>query len=225
LVANPSCMLIIAGIALGGGAMPRWFRRNWILIVGFSVLAAMVFGVVRFAEYLELYHGPITGVGTAVIGLFTVVLGVAAWYQLRHAREVDRAYLTAGGDLDVDAAGNAVFRFEIENIGRSAAIVTSYDVQFATWPQVVLPLPARPVNVEAHIHDDRFGPAGSTRSSFKAIMTNVLKPAVADVVYGAVWYTDIWQEEHCSRFILSIHTDGHAWADVGNVDERYRELT
>jgi hypothetical protein len=90
--------------------MLRWFRRNWILIVGFVV----VVGVVLAAGLLESRSTPatdsfITAIATGLIGLFTIVLGLVAWYQLRHAREVDRAYLTVGGNVDEDAAGKKIF--------------------------------------------------------------------------------------------------------------------
>jgi hypothetical protein len=203
--------------------MARW--GTWIFQVVWGVLLLLVLGAVVIALRLGVHDGVVTAVATAVIGCFTITLGITGWFQLRHAQEVDRAYLTAGGDLDLDTVGQKIFRFEIENIGRSAAFVTSYDVQFATWNQVRLPLPARPVNELEYIHDDRLGPAGSTRSSFKAIPTETLRPAVADVVYGAVWYTDIWRRQRRSRFILSIDRNDHTRADVGNVDARYREWT
>jgi hypothetical protein len=149
---------------------------------------------------------------------------LVAWYQLQHAREVDRAYLTVGGAVDADAAGKPIFRLEIENIGRTAAFVSSYYLKFADFSQVRLPEKAKKVIEDEHLYDDRFGPAGTERSSFKAIKTTVAYQG-EDIVYGAAWFKDIWQEPHCSRFIMRVDAKGQTRTDVGNVDGEYRRQT
>jgi len=151
-------------------------------------------------EFAHANEGVITGFATAVIACFTITLWLIAWKQLGHAHEVDRAYLTAGGDIIDDGVGGKVFRFEIENIGRTAAFTSDYFVQFATWTEVKEKCVAAPI---ATI-DDRLGPAGSTHSSFKRIRTSVPMKPGSDVVYGAIWYRDIWRKRHYSRFILSV---------------------
>jgi hypothetical protein len=200
-------------------------ERN-LLIAVVCVMALILLGLVLYGVIwpLKMHDGVITAIGTAVIGLFTVVLGVVAWFQYWHARDVDRAYVTAGGDLARDAANRIVFRLEVENIGRSAAIVTSYDVKFGHFASVRLPAKALDVVERANVHDDRLGPAGTGRSDFKVIETPVLLNGSEDIVYGAVWYRDIWGQPHRSRFILRI-VNGHTRVNVDNVDEEYRRLT
>jgi hypothetical protein len=193
-------------------------------IVAGVLLLAMVWAVVQFAGLLEAHHNFVTAIATAVIAVFTITLWLSGWFQLRHGREVDRAYLTGGGDIELDGAGKEVFRLEVENIGRTAAFMSTYDVKFATFAQVQRPQPVRPVDETAYTHDDRLGPAGSTRSSFKALRTPVFVSQGADIIYGAVWYTDIWHQPHRFRFILRIHRDRHARTDVDNVDDGYRGM-
>jgi hypothetical protein len=70
--------------------------------------------------------------------LFTIVLGITGWSQLRHGQKVERAYLTGGGDIVVDLAGKPVldgqgrkqFRVDVGNYGKTPAYFTHYDYTF-----------------------------------------------------------------------------------------------
>lgn len=210
----------------------RWLSRHWILAFTFAIVVGTIAATPYLLERMKGHDDAITAISTVVIAAFTIVLGLAAYYQYHHAREVDRAYLTVGGDLELlppsptQLLPQPAFRLEIENIGRSAAFITSYDIHFTTTAQVLRPQPARSVNEQAEILDDRLGPAGSNHSSFKKIKTGKVRTnSNDDIVYGAVWYTDIWQKPHHTRFILSIHQDGHTRPNVGNVDDEYRRRT
>jgi hypothetical protein len=174
-------------------------------------------------EFAHVNEGVITGFATAVIACFTITLWLIAWKQLGHAHEVDRAYLTGGGDIDQNRAGQDVFRLDIENIGRTAAFVTKYHVQFASKAQVKKFRRFKP----SQVHDDRFAPAGGDKDSSmrKGILTPVTKPPNAEFVYGAVWYKDIWRRTHYFRFILRIHPSGHTRTDIEGLDQRYRKWT
>jgi len=174
-------------------------------------------------EFAHANEGVITALATAFIAAFTITLWAIAWKQLSHAREVDRAYLTGGGDIDKNATGQDIFRLDIENIGRTAAFVTKYHVQFSTKAQIKKFRPFKP----SHIHDDRLAPAGGDKDSSvrKGIKTPVRKPPNPDFVYGAVWYKDIWRRTHYFRFILRIHPDGHTRTDIEGLDQRYRKWT
>jgi hypothetical protein len=97
-------------------------------------------------------------------------------------------------------------------------------VKFGHFASVRLPAKALDVVERANVHDDRLGPAGTGRSDFKVIETPVLLNGSEDIVYGAVWYRDIWGQPHRSRFILRI-VNGHTRVNVDNVDEEYRRLT
>jgi hypothetical protein len=134
-------------------------------------------------------NGFFSAIAALVVACFTITLWVTNSSQLRHARDVDRAYLTGGGDSYTDAAGNMLWRLDVENIGRTAAFLSHYEVQFATVAEA---------KIEKRVHeryrlDDRLAPAGDSPSTAKQFKTTIPFQAGKGFVYGAVWYTDIWE--------------------------------
>lgn len=110
----------------------------------------------------------------------------------------DRAWLTAGGDFE-SKTGTELFRLDIENHGKTAAFLLGYDVQTARLAELAGKALARKVACR-HRHIDGISPDGAR----KQIPTGIGKPPDADVVFGAVWYRDVWGQEHVSRFLLRI---------------------
>jgi hypothetical protein len=130
--------------------------------------------------------------------------------------DIERAYLTGGGDVDVNEAGQRCFRVEVANYGKTPAYLFAFDVQFATLEDVKAA--SRPVSPVYH-HDDRIPPTGET----KVIDFIPITLPNANVVYGAFWYRDIRQKpDHIFRFILRIGADDRTRPDVsGVVDKSY----
>jgi hypothetical protein len=189
------------------------------------VIGVLVIGPQRVYDFTDNHHGFATAVATAVIGLFTIMLGVVAWYQLRHGQKVERAYLTGGGDIVVDpltgrpvldSAGRMQFRVDVGNYGKTPAYLTHYDVHFDVLANVQAEL--KRVS-KSKRHDDRLAPGGHE----KAVGVEPVTTPNADVVYGAFWYRDIWNDEHRFRFILSINQHNRTRPDVVGVDVRYGE--
>jgi hypothetical protein len=201
-------------------------RRGWIALgIGLVVLAVGVgvLGPERVYEFTEGHHGPLTAIATLVIALFTIVLGVNGSSQLRHGVKVERAYLTGGGDIIRDLAGKPVlapdgsgrrqFEVHVGNYGKTAAYLTHYDIHFDVLADVKAELKSV---APSERFEDRLVPGGQ-----KAIAEVPVMRADADVVYGAFWYRDIWNEEHRFRFILSIGKDNRTRPNVVGVHKDY----
>lgn len=163
----------------------------------------------------------------AIIAFFTIILAlstIALWIatsdivrsaerasqaQLGHAREVERAYVTGGGDIMRDMRdapimpnGKRIFRIDVGNYGKTPAFLRAYDFHFARLADLQAETTARPV-APRWKHEDRLAPSGHTKSIRTAEV-----PAGDDAVYGAIWYRDIWQErDYEFRFILSLSAD------------------
>jgi hypothetical protein len=170
-------------------------------------------------KLIDVHNGFFSAVAALVVACFTITLWVTNSSQLRHASDVDRAYLTGGGDTFTDAAGNMLWRLDVENIGRTAAFMSHYEVQFATVAEA---------RSEQRVHkryrlDDRLAPAGDSPSTAKQFKTTIPIPAGKGFVYGAVWYTDIWRKPHSFRFILRIMNNGHTDTDIEGTHPSYRE--
>jgi hypothetical protein len=170
-------------------------------------------------KLIDTHNGFFSAIAALVVACFTITLWLTNSSQLRHAREVDRAYLTGGGDSYTDAAGNILWRLDVENIGRSAAFLSHYEVQFATIAEAGS---ERDVQKRYRL-DDRLAPAGDSPSTAKKFKTTIPFQAGKGFVYGAVWYTDIWRKPHRFRFILGIMTNGHSDTDIEGTHPSYRE--
>jgi hypothetical protein len=197
--------------------------RKWIVI---GVAALIVTAVIVWLEsWLDLHHGFVTGVATAVIALFTLTLWWNSDNQLQHTREIERAYVTGGGNYAknrltgaiVVRNGKQVFEVHVGNYGKTPLFLSHYDVRSAKLSDLKseAKVLCRPVD-KVHPFSDRLAPGGHT----KAIGEYEI-PIGDDVVYGAFWYQDIWREkEHRFRFILALGpNDTHS--TVSGVHKEY----
>ena len=169
--------------------------------------------------------------GEAVLAVFTIVLAlstIALWLatgdvvtsaertgreRLAHGQEVNRAYLTGGGD--VENGQRQSFRVEVANHGRTTAFLRAFDIHFAALADLRTEIVARPVTPARRLRD-QVSPGGITRVIDVVPISN----ANADIVYGAFYYDDIWRERvHTFRFILSIRQDETGrWRARSDVD-------
>lgn len=111
---------------------------------------------------------------------------------------MERPYVTSGGDLKWHA-GKELFELHVENHGKTPTRMTAFDLRFAKLEDLKNEAAARPVH-KRYRYIDGISPLGKR----KEIPTQIPRPPDVDVIYGAVWYEDIWGDEHCSRFILRI---------------------
>jgi hypothetical protein len=201
----------------------RLWLKEWISVIAFLV-AMILLGLVLFVVLgpMKVHDGSVTAIATAVIGVFTFTLWLTARNQLRHTREIERAYLTCGGDytrdrqgqIVVNNAGKRLFQVHVGNYGKTPAFVSSYDVHFAKLDDLRPEAFARPVSPSRR-HEDRLAPGGHT----KAII-DIEIPGNEDVVYGAFWYQDIWKKDHMFRFLLRLGPE-RTLSDVTEVHEDY----
>lgn len=172
-------------------------------------------------EVLHQNDGIITAFATLVIAGFTFTLWRTNSQQLIHARKVDRAYFAGGGECvrDVargkfipDANGNKQFRFEVGNHGKTPAYMYGYEIDFCTQIEAVgKPRP----NIAWREHNDQFPPGQTSRPTGPLIP---ITRGADDVAFGAVFYRDVWGDEHFTRFILRIDpVSGQTFSDMRNV--------
>lgn len=173
----------------------------------------LFFSLVISGALLALWNeaNGITALATAVIAGFTATLWINSSNQLVHTREIERAYLTGGGD--VEAAGT-VFRVEVANYGKTPAFLRSFEVEFAlTDADVKKP---RTKAYRWRDFDDRIPPGGG----LKVIERIPVNPAGATVAYGTFCYTDIWEDEHKFRFVLRMN--GQTRPDITGVHDDFK---
>jgi hypothetical protein len=195
------------------------YRKLIVIAISALVVAVVIW---RLESWLNEHHGLVTGIATAVIALFTLTLWWNSDNQLQHTREIERAYLTAGGNYTRDKQGQIVvtdtgkrsFQVHVGNYGKTPAYVSHYDVHFAKVDDLRPETFARPVSPSRR-HEDRLAPGGHT----KAII-DIEIPGNEDVVYGAFWYQDIWKKDHMFRFLLRLGPE-RTWSNVTEVHEDY----
>jgi hypothetical protein len=209
--------------------MLKWVRGiDWLPLISvalFYVLAVELMSSFGFQQYNKDNHGQYQtdkerteSAGpwgaTEWTALFTAVLTgstIGLWYvTYRIAYDADessktlismeRPYVTGGGDFE-NEWGKELFRLDVENHGKTAAFMTGYDLQFAKLADLQTEYPkVRPVRENQFRHIDGISPQGAR----KEIRTQRQKSGDDDVVFGAVYYRDIFDRPHHSRFILRI---------------------
>ena len=108
-----------------------------------------VFFIVTMTRILEaLGHEWITAISTAIIAGFTVTIYLINRKQLRHAREVERAYVSGGGCKQV-----------IQRISRSAAVNTQPNASIFQQPDGTFIIVEATGDFELHINNHGKTPA------------------------------------------------------------------
>jgi hypothetical protein len=156
---------------------------------------------------------------TALLAIFTYLLFRATQGLLRHAPQIERAYISGGGSpLDnivsyehvnipaglgvsgvksVPVQGRpSVFQLQINNHGKTPGELFQIGIG---WCEA-LTVPTAP-NYTLLPFFDWIGPGAQSRPlSNIPIPTNLSYPAI----YGRFWYRDIFGEEHSSGFINAV---------------------
>jgi hypothetical protein len=77
---------------------------------------------------LDPWAAVITAIATAVIALFTLTLWDSNRRQVKHLREIERAYISGGGPLDANKLD--CFLFTVNNYGKTPGVLLEYAVEF-----------------------------------------------------------------------------------------------
>jgi len=151
------------------------------------------------ARFVNEHNGGLSALASLMVAAFTFTLWLIASSQLRHARDIDRAYVSGGGPGNPP---DGPFILTINNYGRTPATLIECAVEFCELTAI----PSRPKYLARDYK--------RTRSSGIYPPTahgwDVAQIAYADkqlhepVVYGRFWYKDIWKKPHHSSFILSL---------------------
>jgi hypothetical protein len=227
--------------------MLKWLRTiEWLpltaaallLVLGFNLLSLVGFpansqkGLAGQPLEIPWPHEPDAWVAifTFTLTLSTIGLWLVTARIAREANDsaktlisMERPYVTGGGDFE-NEWGKELFRLDVENHGKTAAFMTGYDLQFAKLADLQKEHPTvRPVCENKVRHIDGISPQGAR----KEIRTQRKKLCDDDVVFGAIFYRDIFDRPHYSRFILRIAPwrdipgEGLTRLDVENVSSEY----
>lgn len=164
--------------------------------------------------FWSLDSNQITALATAVSALFAGTIFLINWRQLRHTRNVERAYISGGGPLDANDLNK--FLFTVNNYGKTPGILTEYAVEFCSLTDIrSVPAYGKRGYKRKTFHD-RIPPGGikETRVVASIDIPPLTRPLL---VYGRYWYADIWKKGHTSGFVLVVHangTDGHVTGDI-----------
>jgi hypothetical protein len=189
----------IFGTAIGG----CWCQERsdlLILILAVVLLEAWALGqiptYVQLAKFLDAISPAVTAIATAVIALFTATIWVINRSQLAHGRRVDRAYVNGGWGRYIDGKLYA----NINNDGKTPATV--HHMVLAILPLAGLPstppaLPRTFVNYNLEPYKRDFF------SDHVFVEWDGLHEPER-VLYARFWYTDVFEKEHESGFLLHI---------------------
>jgi hypothetical protein len=171
----------------------------------------------------------------AIFTLFLTFSTLALWSETKRLAsdakdsaddlvQMERPYLTAGGDFDKKMG----FRLDVENHGKTAAFITGYDIRFAKLAELEEDKrqnkEPRPLEKNRFRHMDGISPTGAR----KYVFTHIPIEPSADVIYGAVYYRDpIHGKEHHSHFLLRIASSwdipGHGITRLDRVKEVHED--
>jgi hypothetical protein len=140
-----------------------------------------------------------------------IAIGFIAWFtltirqvnqtQLKHLREVERAYLVGGGPI----AHTDPYKFimDVANYGKTPASMKQFAVEVCDLKDI----PKKPKYLtpgyKRETRIDEFAPTQKKSIATMDIPKELEKP----IVYGRFWYYDLWrEEERYFSFILRVGT-------------------
>jgi len=119
--------------------------------------------------------------------------------QLRHAREVDRAYVSGGGPGNPP---HGPFVLTINNYGRTPATLLEYAIEFCEFDAI----PDQPAYLAKNYPRTRLRGVYPPQTHAREVDRieyqgrNLRDP----VAYGRFWYEDVWNKPHYASFILCL---------------------
>ena len=186
-----------------------------------GVVVALAVSWIALPDSIANFLGGVVGAGLgaafAVRGAFYIQQREAK-HQLdisegerSFSRKLERAYFAGGGVCKrddaqkqwvPDANGHRQFLFQVGNHGKTPAYMYAFEIDFCT--QAEAKAKTRP-DLGRVTHSDQFPPGERHRTIVDPI--SIVRDD-ADVAFGAVYYRDIWDDPHFSRFILKSTSPG-----------------
>ena len=179
------------------GPLNRAAWQRWIFAEGGKPRPQAVIASVLIAVLVSVYDPTVaSALASVAVAFLTLTLAGNSSGELNQLREVERAYLTGGGDLE---ASGTIFRVEVSNYGKTPAFLCAYEVRFAESQEEVSK--PRETPCEWDYFDERVSPGG--QRDVRVVGSKPV-PRGAKIIYGSFRYTDIWKEEHRFCFCLEI---------------------
>jgi hypothetical protein len=178
-------------------------------MIDIAPVAAFVTGF-----FTRLDSNKITAIATAVSALFAGTIFLVNWRQLRHTRNVERAYITGGGPVDPNDPNK--FFFTINNYGKTPGILTEYAVEFCPLEHIPTTPAYEARGYKRKAYHGRIPPGGIKETILVAPIDIPPLPRPL-LVYGRYWFQDIWKKRHTSGFVLALDatgTHGHVPTDI-----------
>jgi len=155
-----------------------------------------LFALLQIGKFLDAISPAVTAIASGVIAWFTATIWIINRRQLAHGRRVDRAYVNGGWGRYIDGKLYA----NINNDGKTPATV--HHMAMAILPLAGLPttppeLPRTFVNYNLEPYKREFF------SDHVSVEWDGLHEPER-VLYGRFWYTDVFDREHESGFLLHI---------------------
>jgi hypothetical protein len=176
-------------------------------------------------RFVNDHNGGITALASILIAAFTGTIWEINRSQLRHARQVERAFLCGGGGLKIHPNDSIFFGLDVQNYGKTPASLKAYAICICDRAR----LPSVPEYMTSGYKRETFfdeiPPSGSPTKLLR------LYPVVnahhgTKVVYGRFWYQDVWGDPHFFSFILSISDiEGRGFGTHPDVSEASPEYT
>jgi hypothetical protein len=155
--------------------------------------------------FASLNSNRIAAISTAVSALFAGTIWWVNRRQLKHTRNVERAYISGGGPLAKDDPDT--FIFTVNNYGKTPGVLIEYAVEFCPLNAIPsIPAYAKRGYKRQAFHD-RIPPGGISETRPVAFVNIPPLPRPL-LVYGRYWFEDIWKKRHTSGFVLVIRDDG-----------------
>jgi hypothetical protein len=152
----------------------------------------------------------VSAVASAVIAWFTIRMSRINANTLAHGREVERAYVFPTIDIVLPTS---MVRISISNNGKTAAIVCKIAVVICVSDE----MPIKP-NYRSFSNADLALRPGENNVCLKNFRLDAVS---GKVIYGRIYYTDIFKMPHSSGFIEYIMDNTILPVDI--VDTGYRE--
>ena len=167
----------------------------------------------------EVISAIITAIGTGFIAWFTGTIWLANREQLRHQRQIERAYISGGGAPNANDPSQ--FVLTVQNYGKTPGHILQYALELCLRRD----LPPAPKYLETNYPwvtwQSVIAPGGHTIP----VTTRDIPQGPNPVAYGRFRYTDVWEtEEHIFSFILPVGV-GDDHSVVATVSKEYTRST
>ncbi len=170
-------------------------------------------------DSLQRYNGAVTAVATVFIFIFTATIWCTARSQLKHTRQIERAYLSAMGPSAAKDGIPQFYRLEVSNNGKTPATLLQIAVEIQSLgkiqqgPKYLVPGYKRTPYRRVFYPGER-----DTKLSGHSVPPGIDEP----FVYGRLWYSDIWGEKHIHSFLLKMEPGGTTvQVDAPNIPGEY----